>query len=125
MTQANPQTGETSITLDGGKYTVLHQNGTNFRALRNGQPWRDLTGDGMTLALVQRIQQLEERLQMQTEPFRVDELTIPPIAQWCGGCDWSGNALDLKAIGSCALTAGDPVPSGRCPACDALTYPKV
>lgn len=125
MSQATPQTGETSITLEGGKYTVIHQNGTNFRALRNGEPWRDLTGDGMTLALVQRIQELEEREQHNAALFQVDELTIPPHAHWCDGCDWTGTAVDLKAIESCALTAGDPVPSGRCPACDALTYPKV
>lgn len=51
---------ETRIELEGGKYTVLHKCGLNFRALRYGEEWRDLTGDGLILALVQRIEELEE-----------------------------------------------------------------
>lgn len=47
---------EHSITVADGKYTVIHDDGTNFRALRYGEPWRDLTGDGLILALVQRIE---------------------------------------------------------------------
>lgn len=42
-----------------GEYEVSHTNGTHFVARRNGQLWRDLTGDGLVLALVQRIEQLE------------------------------------------------------------------
>lgn len=48
------------ITLDDGKYVVLHNNGSDFRALRHGEPWRDLTGDGLVLAMAQRIQELEQ-----------------------------------------------------------------
>ena len=51
------------ITLLDGKYTVQHDNGTNFKALRYGQEWRDLTGDGLVLALVQKIEDLEEKVQ--------------------------------------------------------------
>jgi hypothetical protein len=51
-----------SISLHEGKYKVSHTNGTNFHALRHGQPWRDLTGDGLLLAMVQRIEELENRL---------------------------------------------------------------
>ena len=43
-----------------GEYTVIHENGTNFHALRHGEPWRDLTGDNLVLALVSRIEQLEK-----------------------------------------------------------------
>ena len=46
-----------------GKYEVLHENGAGLRALRYGEPWRDLTGDGLVLALVQRIEELEEAAQ--------------------------------------------------------------
>jgi hypothetical protein len=49
----------TKVVLQDGKYTVEHDNGTNFHALRYGEPWRDLTGDGLVLALVQRIEELE------------------------------------------------------------------
>ena len=50
----------TKIILQEGKYTVLHENGANLRALRHGEEWRDLCGDGLVLALVQRIEELEE-----------------------------------------------------------------
>lgn len=52
----------TRIELDGGKYTVCHENGTNLRALRNGEPWRELTGDGLVLAMAQRIEDLTASL---------------------------------------------------------------
>lgn len=50
------------VTLLDGKYTVEHTNGANFKAYRNGcsEVWRDLTGDGLVLALVQKIEELEE-----------------------------------------------------------------
>lgn len=43
-----------------GEYTIIHENGTNFHALRHGEKWRDLTGDNLVLALVSRIEQLEK-----------------------------------------------------------------
>lgn len=53
----------TKIELLDGKYTVQHDNGTNFKALRYGEEWRDLTGDGLVLALVQRIEELQEEIE--------------------------------------------------------------
>lgn len=53
----------TKIILEDGKYTVLHENGINLRALRHGEPWRELTGDGLVLAMAQRIEELQEQLQ--------------------------------------------------------------
>ncbi len=41
-----------------GKYCVQCDGDGRMRALRYSQPWRDLTGDGMVLALVQEIQSL-------------------------------------------------------------------
>lgn len=35
------------------KYRVLHQNGMGLHAERNGEPWRDLVGDGLVLAMFQ------------------------------------------------------------------------
>ena len=43
-----------------GEYEISHDCGAHFVAHRNGHLWRDLTGDNLVLALVQRIQQLEE-----------------------------------------------------------------
>lgn len=52
----------TEIKIQEGKYTVIHDNGTNFHALRNGEKWRDLTGDGLILSMAQHIEQLESRI---------------------------------------------------------------
>jgi hypothetical protein len=52
------------VTLLDGKYTVEHTDGSNFKAYRNGcsEVWRDLTGDGLVLALVQKIEELEDKI---------------------------------------------------------------
>jgi photosystem II stability/assembly factor-like uncharacterized protein len=54
----------TSITVADGKYTVSHDNGANLKALRYGEEWRDLVGDGLVLALVQEIERLQEEKHM-------------------------------------------------------------
>lgn len=59
----------TTINLGDGKYTIQHEDGANLRALRHGEPWRELTGDGMVLALVQRIEELEANTE-QSKPLR-------------------------------------------------------
>lgn len=51
---------ETRIDLENGKYTVIHNNGADFRALRYGESWRSLTGDGLVLAMAQKITEAEE-----------------------------------------------------------------
>jgi len=51
------------IELDDGKYTVrVSDDMKTFECRRHGKPWRDLTGDNMVLALVERIRFLEEAL---------------------------------------------------------------
>lgn len=52
----------TSIQLEDGKYTVEHNHGAGLCARRYGQLWRDLTGDGLVLAMAQEIEQLREQL---------------------------------------------------------------
>jgi hypothetical protein len=58
---------DTKIELYDGKYTIIYNQGSNgqnhkFEALRYGEPWRDLTGDGLILALVQKIIDLQEAI---------------------------------------------------------------
>lgn len=60
--QSPNQNEETVINLENGKYTVIHKNGTEFRALRYGKEWRDLTGDGLVLAMAQEISDLRDQL---------------------------------------------------------------
>ena len=40
----------------------------------------------------------------------------------CDDCNWRGTFAQLRAIGDCSLTPGDPSPAGRCPECDTLAY---
>lgn len=49
---------ESRIELLDGKYTVIHNNGVGFQALRHGEPWRILTGDGLVFAMTQEIESL-------------------------------------------------------------------
>jgi hypothetical protein len=44
-----------------GKYTVVYVPGGNFFALRHGKPWRDLTGDGLILAMFQEYDDLKTK----------------------------------------------------------------
>jgi len=46
------------IVLEGGKYELVFD-AKGLRASRHGEPWRDLTGDKLVLALMQRIEELE------------------------------------------------------------------
>lgn len=55
------------IDVADGKYTVVGIEDGHLRALRHGESWRDLVGDGMVLALAQELQEARERLWGDTE----------------------------------------------------------
>ena len=62
------------IELHDGKYIILNDNGV-LKAYRHGDyltPWReaDLVGDGLILALVQRVEELEDALESMSDDFR-------------------------------------------------------
>lgn len=44
--------------FDNGKYTVIFEDNGRFRAERYGEPWRDLTGDGMILSMLYEVERL-------------------------------------------------------------------
>lgn len=50
------------VSVDNGKYTIIMKENGSMEALRHGETWRDLTGDGMVLALAQEIEELREKL---------------------------------------------------------------
>lgn len=51
------------ISVADGKYKIVFDpRGVGFKAYRYGEDWRDLTGDGLILALVQEIEDLRGRL---------------------------------------------------------------
>lgn len=47
--------------LEDRKYAVVSEGGI-IRALRYGEPWRDLTGDNLVAALVSKINDLQDEL---------------------------------------------------------------
>lgn len=54
----------TKLDLCDGKYTVIYDFGTGrSECLRYGEPWRQLCGDKMVLAMFDRIVELEEQVQ--------------------------------------------------------------
>ncbi|UZV41236.1 hypothetical protein vBVpaMR16F_170 [Vibrio phage vB_VpaM_R16F] len=51
------------ITLNDGKYEYVFNSKDGTQTIkRNGQPWRDETGDNLLLAMAQRIYQLEDEV---------------------------------------------------------------
>ena len=54
----------TIIVLNDGKYKIIVPNSPTetFECLRYDEPWRDLTGDGLIMALCQRILACDEFL---------------------------------------------------------------
>lgn len=55
------------IELEDGKYIIERLGSGKLHALRYGEPWRDLTGDGLVLALVRQVESLEECLDLETK----------------------------------------------------------
>lgn len=65
-----------------GKYHTTFDNG-HLTITRHGEPWRDETGDGYILSLVQRIEELESLYASATECYLeqeqlVERLSIKP-----------------------------------------------
>jgi hypothetical protein len=53
------------LSLDDGKYEIHKSDDMKiFDCTRHGEGWRSLVGDNMVLALVDRIQELEERVKL-------------------------------------------------------------
>ena len=51
------------LTLNDGKYTIQWSNDFKvYECLRYNEPWRDLTGDNLILALIQEINDLQEAI---------------------------------------------------------------
>lgn len=46
-------------TVSDGKYTIIFHDDGKMEALRYGEKWRDLTGDGMVLSMLQEIDDLK------------------------------------------------------------------
>lgn len=58
------------ITTIDGKYTVQMDEKGRLYALRYGEPWRDLVGDKLVLALASELEMLRERVKTIEERSR-------------------------------------------------------
>lgn len=56
-----------NIKLDNGKYEFIVNNNGTMKCLRHGEEWRDLTGDGMVLAMAYEIERLRDELVLAEE----------------------------------------------------------
>jgi hypothetical protein len=58
------------INIGDGKYTVIQEdNPWIFKALRNGEEWRDLTGDNLILAMLYRIEDMQKIINQCKDTF--------------------------------------------------------
>lgn len=80
----------TRIDLEGGKYSVIHDSGTNLHVLRYGEPWRDCNGDGFILALAHEVETLREQISAVKpathspwQPIETAPQDGTPILGWC------------------------------------------
>lgn len=53
-----------------GKYEYVREPGFRAHVYRHGEEWRDVTGDGFILSMIQRIEELEESLGEMEEAAR-------------------------------------------------------
>lgn len=58
----------TKIEIEGGKYTIVHENGAALRVYRHGELWQNLTGDNLVLAMCNEIEELKRKLKRKLEP---------------------------------------------------------
>jgi hypothetical protein len=60
----------TTINVCNGQYTIIQNNNPwEFKALRNGEEWRDLTGDNLILALCYRIEDMQKLINQCKDTF--------------------------------------------------------
>lgn len=71
----------TRIDLVDGKYTLTHDNGADLRALRYGERWLNLSGNGLVLAMAQEIEHLREQSAIQKTTIEALETLRPHWAQ--------------------------------------------
>ncbi len=51
-----------NVSVANGKYTIQMDTNGNLWALRYGEMWRSMTGDGMVLALAQEVERLRDEM---------------------------------------------------------------
>jgi hypothetical protein len=90
-----------------GKYTVIFDETTGrLSALRYGEPWRDLVGDAMVLAMLQRVDALQQEVGALQQ--RIDGMKATSSASSLTKALMQGGYIDAALAGDCA---GLPTPT--------------
>ena len=71
------------VTVADGKYTVIQDDAGATRALRYGEEWRDCVGDGLILALAQRVDELESEKSKKSQMDILSDLIEEPLKFGC------------------------------------------
>lgn len=90
--------------FDDGKYTVVSDNG-RLKALRYGQPWRDLTGDHLVYAMLVKAIQLKEERDALAAKLKDQDARINDLLATCHRL-----ALELECL---LLDTKDAAPVSR------------
>jgi hypothetical protein len=84
--------------FDNGKYEVIFDNG-KLHALRHGEAWRDLVGDGMVLAMLYEVKRLRDDVRKAGVPCNHDFVDMSdqggPHTPTCAHC---GSARDAATL---------------------------
>lgn len=104
---------ERNFKFDNGKYEIILQNHPLefvFKALRHGEEWRDLAGDKLVLALVNRIEELYEELntlEKACERRPLMKILVDEMPYFDGDCL-------LCRHGECGITRDDCLLTNNC-----------
>lgn len=85
--------------FDSGKYVVIFGNDGSLTALRNGQPWRDMTGDKLFLSMLQEVETIRRKFALMIELSRHSS----PINLAEANCSLCGHERHYGE-GSCRIT---------------------
>lgn len=101
------------IEVGDGKYRAKFDDSGRLKVFRHGDFWRDCTGDGFVLALVQEVERLRgESTEVARLRAMLGEATITArsaCGQLCPG--YKGNEYAIPCDNLCVLAAGH---DGRC-----------
>jgi hypothetical protein len=70
---------ELRVDVEGGKYTVIQDHNGELKALRYGQPWRNLSGDKLVLCLAQELDQRRTDAKELSENIKLAVDTWSPV----------------------------------------------
>jgi len=72
------------VSVEDGKYTVVMGEDNRLHALRHGEEWRDLIGDGLIYSLAAEVESLRERIkELENCLFGIDST----LSNWSWGYD--------------------------------------